>query len=147
MSGKQPVSNVRPPSPLFAALDCRGHGGWGRWLSKNFDLSQHTARRYMQWARESTENEHGVREPPYTSLRHMTGATDRDRKHRQSSQQQAFHRVLRDVAADTFVLERQARDDETKLHRKLAEELIDIGYRALATKLHPDCGEYRQAAG
>ena len=115
-----------------------GHGGWGRWLGKNFDLDARTARRYMQWARE--QNGRGESEMPYTSLRHMTGQTERDREERQSKQQQAFRRVLRDVARDDFVQERQARDDEVKLHRELAEELIDIGYRALATKLHPDRG-------
>jgi hypothetical protein len=48
--------------------------------------------------------------------------------------------VLRDVAADTFVQERQARDAEIELHRALAGELIDIGYRALATRLHRRSG-------
>ena len=57
----------------------------------------------------------------------MSGATERDRERRQSSQQRAFRRVLRDVAADTFVQERQARDAEIELHRALAGELIDIG--------------------
>ena len=34
--------------------------------------------------------------------------------------------------------ERQSRDQEIKLHRDLALQLIDLGYRALATRLHPD---------
>ena len=71
--------------------------------------------------------------------------TDREREQRQSTQQQAFRRVLRDVARDDFVQERQARDDEVRLHRELAEELVDIGYRALATKLHPDRGGSKDA--
>jgi|SRR6516225_9524127 hypothetical protein len=75
----------------------------------------------------------------------MSGATERDRERRQSSQQRAFRRVLRDVAADTFVQERQARDAEIYLHRELAGELIDIGYRALATRLHPDRGGSKDA--
>jgi hypothetical protein len=53
--------------------------------------------------------------------------------------------VLRDVARDDFVRERQTRDDEIRLHRELAEELIDIGYRALATRLHPDRGGSKDA--
>ena len=75
----------------------------------------------------------------------MTGHTERDREDRQSKQQQDFRRVLRDVARDDFVQERQARDDEVQLHRELAEELIDIGYRALATRLHPDRGGSKDA--
>ena len=49
------------------------------------------------------------------------------------------------MARDDFVQEKQSREDETKLHRDLADELIDIGYKALATKLHPDRGGSRDA--
>ena len=56
-----------------------------------------------------------------------------------------FNASLRDVARDDFVQERQARDDEVRLHRELAEELVDIGYRALATRLHPDRGGSKDA--
>jgi hypothetical protein len=63
----------------------------------------------------------------------MRGKTERDREHRQSKTQQDFRRVLRDVARDDFVQERQARDTEVKLHRDLAEELVDLGYRALTS--------------
>jgi hypothetical protein len=75
----------------------------------------------------------------------MRGDTARARESYGSKQQQDFRRVLRDVARDEFVQERQARDDEIKLHRELAEELIDIGYRALATRLHPDRGGSKDA--
>jgi Protein of unknown function (DUF3102) len=115
-----------------------GHGGWARWLTKNFDLSIRTAQVYMRWAREHDQLRSGTAQMPYTSLSEMRGDTERRREERQSTQQQQFRRVLRDVARDDFVQERQARDDEIKLHRDLAEELIDIGYRALATRLHPD---------
>lgn len=130
---------------LVEAKDQVSHGAWGSWLSKNFDMDQRTARRYMQWARSYDENGHGVSEPQYTSLRHMTGQRERERENRQSKQQQDFRRVMRDVPRDEFVQERQTRDDEIKLHRELAEELIDIGYRALATRLHPDRGGSKDA--
>jgi len=131
---------------LIEAKDQVAHGRWGSWLSKNFDLSQSTARRYMQWARfEEEQSAHGVREPKFRSLRDMAGNTERDREQRQSKQQQDFRRVLREVARDDFVQERQARDDEIQLHRDLAEELVDIGYRALATRLHPDRGGSKDA--
>lgn len=130
---------------LNEARDQVPRGGWNNWLSKNFDLDKRTAYRYMQWARSYEESRHGVSQTPYTSIRHMTGQRDREREHRQSKQQQDFRRVLRDVARDDFIQERQARDDEIKLHRELAEELIDIGYRALATRLHPDRGGSKDA--
>jgi hypothetical protein len=130
---------------LIEAKDQVGYGGWGRWLAKNFDLSQQTARVYMKWAREHDHFARGEREVAYRSLREMRGDTERSREDRQSTQQQAFRRVLRDVARDDFVQERQTRDDEIKLHRELAEELVDLGYRALATRLHPDRGGTKDA--
>jgi hypothetical protein len=115
------------------------HGSWSRWLTKNFDLSQRTAQRYMEWAR---QKRHGV---SHLSLRGMEGRTERDREERGSSQQKQFRRVLREVARDDFVQERQRREDELQLHRDLAIQLIDLGYRALATRLHPDRGGSRDA--
>lgn len=130
---------------LLEAKEQVGYGGWGRWLQKNFALHRDTANTYMRMAVAHREFTAGVRQVAPTSLRSIVGKTDRDRERRQSPQQQNFQRVLRDIARDEFVQERQARDDEVKLHRDLAEELIDIGYRALATKLHPDRGGSKDA--
>lgn len=113
-------------------------GGWSRWLTKNFDLSQRTAQEYMRWAREEQMRGGAAYMP--SSMRELSGHTERRREDHQSKTQQDFRRILRDVARDDFVQERQARDDEIRLHRELAEELVDIGYRALATRLHPDRG-------
>jgi hypothetical protein len=129
---------------LIEAKDQVGHGQWTKWLSKNFDLSRSTAAVYMQWARQE-DLSRGARQRPYASLREMRGDTERVREDRQSKQQQDFRRVLRDVARDDFVQERQARNHEVQLHRELAEELVDIGYRALATRLHPDRGGSKDA--
>ena len=41
--------------------------------------------------------------------------------------------------------ERQSREHEIKLHRELALQIIDLGYRAMATRLHPDAGGSRDA--
>jgi hypothetical protein len=133
---------VKAGDMLIEAKDQLAHGAWSRWLTKNFELSQVTASRYMRLARH--HNDRGATDMP-SSLRQMVGDTDRRREDRQSKQQTDFRRVLRDVARDTFVQERQSRDDEVKLHRDLAEELIDIGYRALATRLHPDRGGSKDA--
>jgi hypothetical protein len=127
---------------LIEAKEQAGRG-WSRWLSKNFEMHATTARTYMQWARMHSQNERATLDIP--SLSAMRGDTERNREHRQSPQQQAYRRVLRDVARDDFVQERQTRDDEIKLHRELAEELVDIGYRALATRLHPDRGGSKDA--
>ena len=130
---------------LIEAKDQVGLGGWGRWLTKNFDLSSSTASIYMRLARHYREAGRGSPDLPYRSLNEMRGGTERAREDRQSKQQQDFRRVLRDIARDDFVQERQSRDDEVRLHRELAEELVDAGYRALATKLHPDRGGSKDA--
>ncbi|HEY2229863.1 MAG TPA: hypothetical protein VGI22_19400 [Xanthobacteraceae bacterium] len=92
---------------LIEAQEQVGRGGWVRWLTKNFDLSERTARTYMQWARGHDKSGRGPAELPYTSLHEMSGGTERRREDRQSRQQQDFRRVLRDVARDDFVQERQ----------------------------------------
>ena len=109
---------------LNEARPQKSRGQWSQWVSENFDLSLRTAQAYMQWARE-VDTRNGV--SPYASLRQMTGATERRREHYNSPQQKKYRDVLREVAADTFVQERQARDAEIDLHRELAGELIDIG--------------------
>jgi hypothetical protein len=130
---------------LIEAKDQLAHGAWGRWLTKNFDLHPTTARVYMRWARMHAENEPAGLDMPYISMREMRGETERVREERGSKQQRDFRRVLRDVARDDFVQERQTRDDEIQLHRKIAEDLVDAGYRALATRLHPDRGGSKEA--
>ena len=130
---------------LIEAREQVGYGGWGRWLTKNFDLADRTARRWIRMAENRRDFGRGVSEVKYTSQRHMSGQRDQEREERGSKQQKDFRRVLREVARDTFVQERQSRNDEVKLHRDLADELIDIGYRALATRLHPDRGGSKDA--
>ena len=116
------------------------HGHWGPWLANNFNLDRRRAGEYMAWARAQMSGGAG-----HSSMREFTGHTERDRERRQSTQQEAFRKMMREMPRDEFAKERQAREDEVQLHRDLAEELIDAGYRALATKLHPDRGGSKDA--
>jgi Protein of unknown function (DUF3102) len=84
---------------LTEAKEQVSHGQWGTWLTKNFDLTHRTAQLYMRWARE-TQIRNGISQAPYFSLSEMTGYKERRREDRRSPQQQAFRRVLRDVARD-----------------------------------------------
>jgi hypothetical protein len=131
---------------LREAREQLSHGSWGAWLTRNFDLSTRTAQVYMQWAKHAEQIRSGTAQTkPFNSLSEMRGDTDRAREHRQSKQHQDFRRIMRDMARDDFVQERQARDDEVQLHRKLAVELIDAGYHSLAKVLHPDRGGSKDA--
>jgi hypothetical protein len=118
-------------------------GSWGAWLNRNFHLSASTARVYMQLARkmEESESERGPRAP--ASLQEMRGDTARRRESR-DAWRPAFA-ATREVDIEAVAQERQTRADEIQLHRDLALELIDIGYKALATRLHPDRGGSRDA--
>jgi hypothetical protein len=123
---------------LLEAREQLAHGAWGKWLKSNFELSRQTAYTYMQWAEHHLSG--GAIQVPYASMREMTGHTERQRERRQAESK--FREILREVAPETYAPKPKqvAREDETQLHRDLALELIELGYRALATKLHPDRG-------
>jgi hypothetical protein len=130
---------------LIEAKEQVAHGYWSTWLSKNFTLQHTTAQRYMRLARlreENRQNRTGGNVLP-RSLREMDGNTDRDRKQRHS--ESSYKAVLRDLETDLFTQEQQTRADEVQLHRDIAFELIDVGFKALATRLHPDRGGSKEA--
>jgi hypothetical protein len=113
---------------------------WQPWLKRNFELGGETARRYMLLARKSDENENARIRAPRTLSELMGDA--------RTGPEKAF----RSVASQTIRInlerldrERQSREHEAKLVKQLAYQLIDIGYRVLSTKLHPDKGGSHQA--
>lgn len=107
------------------------YGSWGRWLSSNFSLSKTTANDYMRLARSTGQ----------VTLKEISGnATRGKKKKRRQKRERDFIDELTAVDVDRATQERRAEKDEVNLHRDLAVELIDIGYRALATRLHPDRG-------
>jgi hypothetical protein len=111
---------------------------WGKWLSKNFELSRATAFHYMKLA-ERIQADPDVVNHGKQTIRAITG-----RKPDHVHWRPVFE-ATKKVAVDEYTEARQARADETKLHRDLALELIDIGYKAMATRLHPDRGGSRDA--
>lgn len=129
---------------LLEAKPQVSHGYWGPWLSKNFDLSDRTAQNYMRYARLRAEgqNRSGAAEIP-RSLREMTGDTKRDRQ--RQKHEQPFREVLQDLDIDVYTQDKQTRDDEIRLHREMALELIDLGFKAMASRLHPDRGGSKDA--
>lgn len=112
------------------------HGSWVGWLSKNFELSKRTAQRYMRLASATDDGDDEKRHGG--AFRTLSGSIG-ERPARAAWQSVAAADLKR--LAD----ERQTRDNEIKLHRDLALELVDIGYKTLATKLHPDRGGSRDA--
>lgn len=113
---------------------------WGRWLSKNFELSRSTAERYMRVAQKFGKEEDL---PPGATLKELIGESE-------GPSQQAWKRIkaaTKRLRITGFLGERQSRRDEIRRRRLLAVELITLGYRALATRLHPDHGGSKDAMG
>jgi len=118
---------------LLEARDQVAEFKWTKWLRENFALSAKTAYTYMALAER-------IREDPgilKTSSQSMFEIVNPKEHQRRKARRAAFklHK-----AVDQFDVTRLARIEETRLLRLLAVELIDIGYKALATRLHPDHG-------
>jgi len=121
-------------------------GSWTNWISKNFGVGERQAQRYMHLARLRAEQQKRPgRSVLPISLNEMRGETERQRKQR--ARAASYESILREVEPDTYAIEKQTRADEVQLHRDIALELIDIGYKALATHLHPDHGGSKEAMG
>jgi hypothetical protein len=126
------------------------YGSWGRWLRTNFrnaagkPLSDDTARYYMRLAEQ-------LRETPLAGHGRQVSTSVRSIIGRESNQVYAHkswegvHRAARALDAELFGQERQSQHDEMGLRRDLAAELVSLGYKALATRLHPDRGGTKDA--
>ena len=115
---------------LLEARKQVAHGEWNDWVQRNFNRTTQTAGAWMALA---TKSNAGVR---FKTLSHSRG------DFRKENHQPEWTKTMKE-RLDRINLEplsKPTRDDEAeeKLERKLALELIEIGYRALATKLHPD---------
>jgi hypothetical protein len=120
-------------------------GEWQPWLKRHFELTQRTATNYMRLARDvrAAENGSGTSEYRPRTLKEAIGDFRSDTR-------PAWHRPVQQVIAqrldvERLAAERKSREHEAKLTRELAHQLIDIGYRVLAAKLHPDKGGSHQA--
>jgi hypothetical protein len=121
---------------LLEARDSVAAFKWGAWLSKNFALSRSTAWRYMKLA------ETGGRFGAETTIEDALGYKPRRERH---AEWNPVREVTARVDADRLGQARQAREDEARLHRDLAYELIEIGFKAMAMRLHPDRGGSKDA--
>jgi hypothetical protein len=121
------------------------YGSWGRWLKSNFTLSQKTAIDYMRIARIADEQGSTFN----VDVKSLDAALGREPRTIKSVTKKNKLKSLFDgvdkVNVTRLADERQSREDEVKLHRELALQIIDLGYRAMATRLHPDAGGSRDA--
>jgi DUF3102 family protein len=118
------------------------HGEWKGWLERNFKLSQQTASTYMKLvpALKSKNQPAGG----FSSMREALRPNEPSR----ATWHEPVKEILNERVApsiDRYAQERQDKEKELQLMRKLANELIDIGFKVLATKLHPDKGGSQEA--
>jgi hypothetical protein len=120
-------------------------GSWGRWLKDNFRLGRKTANDYMRIA-ERVEKEGSVCLSEIQSIDEAVGRTPRTIKSvtKKNKLKSLFDGVEK-VNVPRLSNERQSLEVEIKLHRDVALQLIELGYRAMATRLHPDAGGSKDA--
>jgi hypothetical protein len=117
------------------------YGQWRSWLKDNFALGRTTADAYMQLARQMLADGRnpGIRTMSDVAYPHKKGAVRPPEWH------EDVHDTLGNVDVERLDQDRQDREKERRLMHQLAWQLIDIGYKVLATKLHPDKGGSKQA--
>jgi hypothetical protein len=123
---------------LLEARDQVAEFKWGKWLKDNFALGRTTAFYYMKLA----ERVHANPKLVQTSEQSMYEIVAPRQRQKRIEQRQAFHTKN---PIDVFATVRQERGEEIRLLRLLAIELIDVGFKALATRLHSDHGGSDQA--
>src|SRR5215813_8432849 len=115
------------------------------WTKSNFGISHRQARQYMELAKRLAR-ESGAR-PTFTSLRDFDRRTGGKSGTGKPTWQAPVQQIINRVDTETLNLKREEmkRADEREAQRTLALQLIDIGYKVLARKLHPDRGGSRDA--
>jgi hypothetical protein len=123
------------------------HGEFKPWLNRSFDVSYTQCVYYMGLCK--TEKD--------APGAHFSSIDDYRRRHlghertpgsrRDAAWQEPVKQIIGRVDTDTLNLRKAEmnRADEREAQRKLALQLIDIGFKALASKLHPDKGGSRDA--
>lgn len=124
---------------LIEAKEQVEYGDWLSWLERNFHLSRTTAQTYMRLAGEQKTSGR-----VFSTLSELVTP---DRPNHQPAWHAPVQKVIDRVDTETLNLRREEmkRADERDAQRALALQLIDIGYKVLARKLHPDRGGSREA--
>lgn len=118
---------------LIEAKGQVAHGEWTAWVERNFHRSAAAARQYMLLAEKSRSKTHPGR--VFESVRQ---AARPDAPNYGPRWTEPVRQVVSRVNVEALSLERQNREKEERLISQLALQLIDIGYKVLAAKLHPD---------
>jgi hypothetical protein len=108
----------------------RGHGHWQKWLRRNFRLSESTAFSYMALVR--------LEKSRRAKFLTLSQARQPNRGSHHASWHEPVRKITDRVNVEKLAQEYRRRDEENALIVKLASQIIDIGFKILAAKLHPD---------
>jgi hypothetical protein len=126
------------------------HGEFGPWIKRNFGISQQHASRYMAYAHATADTQNS-RAREFSTFSEFMREEGGDPSYGKVVRKQPWHepvkQIINKVDVETLNIKRDElkRADERGAQRQLALQLIDIGYKALASKLHPDKGGSRDA--
>ena len=129
---------------LLEAKTQVARGEWGGWLERNFHRSQDTANKYMRLARGSVPPAENTRQRVFSTLSEFIGD---QRDTHAPAWTTPVKKIVDRVDTEVLNLRRDElkRVEEREAQKKLALQLIDIGYKVLARTLHPDKGGSRDA--
>jgi hypothetical protein len=121
---------------LVEAKDQLEHGEFVAWVKRQFRITRETASHYMRLAAHSQKS--GA--PDFSSMSDFIRKTSNPNYNRPTSWHDPVKQITARVNVDALAKERQNREREAQMLRKLSHQLIDIGFKVLAAKLHPDKG-------
>lgn len=132
---------------LLEAKDQLEHGEFVPWVKRHFTVSIQTLRTYMAYAEAAATTDKKESALSFSSLSDFIRQTSNPNYNRPSSWHEPVRQVINRVDTETLNLAREElrRSEERDAQRKLALQLIDIGYKVLARELHPDKGGSREA--
>ena len=123
---------------LIEAKEQVGRGEWGGWIKRNFHLSRNQATDYMKLVK-------AIELSPRRQFSSLREATRPDATSHGPAWQQPVQQITARVDVGALARDRQDKEREQQTLHKLSHQLIDIGYKVLAAKLHPDKGGSAEA--
>ncbi len=126
------------------------HGQFEAWITRNFGITRQHANKYMRYAQAMNGQKESA--DSFSSLADFVRQTSDNKTYGRSyGQTSSWHmpvkETVRKLDTETLNIRRDelSRQEERDAQRKLALQLIDIGYKVLAKELHPDRGGSREA--
>jgi len=132
---------------LLEAKPQIAHGNFQDWVKRNIGVSMQTAEYYMRLADHAGQNPSALGFSSMSDFIRKTSNPNYNRPPAPPSWHAPVQKIVSRVDTVTLNLAREElkRADEREAQRKLGLQLIDIGYKVLARKLHPDKGGSRDA--